>query len=57
MFRVFNMGLGMVLVVSRYFAESIVKQVERMGVPAFLVGEVVAGEAGLDFADRPVCPI
>jgi hypothetical protein len=34
-----------------------VKQVERMGVQAFLVGEVVAGEAGLDFADRPVCPI
>jgi len=57
MFRVFNMGLGMVLVVSRYFAESIVKQVERMGCPAFLVGEVVAGEPGLEFADRPVCPI
>jgi phosphoribosylformylglycinamidine cyclo-ligase len=57
MFRVFNMGLGMVLVVSRYFAESIVKQVERMGVPAFLVGEVVAGEPGLEFTDRPICPI
>ena len=57
MFHVFNMGLGMVLVVSRHFAGSIIKQVERLGIPAYLVGEVAAGETGLDFVERPHCPI
>jgi phosphoribosylaminoimidazole (AIR) synthetase len=49
MFRVFNMGIGFVFVVSHYYAESIVRQLERDGVPAYVIGEVRAGEPGAQF--------
>ncbi|MCY2933520.1 MAG: phosphoribosylformylglycinamidine cyclo-ligase [Planctomycetota bacterium] len=42
--RVFNMGLGMVLVVAPYYAESIVRTIREVaGVPAWVIGEVVKG--------------
>lgn len=44
MFRVFNMGIGMVLVVSRFFAESILAQLEGLKVPASRIGEIVRGK-------------
>ncbi len=49
MFRVFNMGIGFVFVVSHYYAESIVRQLEQDGVPAYVIGEVRAGEPGVEF--------
>jgi phosphoribosylformylglycinamidine cyclo-ligase len=44
MYRVFNMGIGMVLVVSRFFAESILAQLENLKVPASRIGEIVRGK-------------
>ena len=48
MFRVFNMGLGFVLIVSRYYADRVVRLLEDAGYPAFVIGEVVEGEPGVD---------
>lgn len=40
--RVFNMGLGMTLVVAPYYAESIVRTIrEKAGINAWIIGEVV----------------
>ena len=45
MFRVFNMGIGMVLIVAEYYADSIARTLAReANVPAWVIGEVVAGE-------------
>ena len=50
MYRVFNMGIGFVMIVSRYYAESIQRQLERGAVsPTYVIGEVREGEAGLEF--------
>jgi phosphoribosylformylglycinamidine cyclo-ligase len=49
MYRVFNMGIGFVLIVSRYYAESIQRQLTDEGVPTFVIGEVREGEPGLEF--------
>jgi phosphoribosylformylglycinamidine cyclo-ligase len=44
MFRVFNMGIGMILVVSEYYAESIVRALQKdADTPAWIIGEVVPG--------------
>ena len=49
MFRVFNMGIGFVLVVSRYYADSIVRHLADEDYPAWVIGEVREGEPGVDF--------
>jgi phosphoribosylformylglycinamidine cyclo-ligase len=49
MYRVFNMGIGFVVIVSRYNAESIQRQFTKEGVPAFVIGEVREGEPGVEF--------
>jgi len=46
---VFNMGIGFVVVVSRYYAESIQRRLEELRVPAYLIGEVREGESGVEF--------
>jgi phosphoribosylformylglycinamidine cyclo-ligase len=43
MHRVFNMGVGLVLVVSPFFAESIRQQFADHGMASWTIGEVVAG--------------
>src|SRR5262249_21758007 len=40
MYRVFNMGIGFVVIVSRYYADSIQRQLTDEGVPTYLIGEV-----------------
>jgi phosphoribosylformylglycinamidine cyclo-ligase len=47
--RVFNLGIGFVMIVSRYYAESIRRQLEEDRVPTFEIGEVVEGEPGVEF--------
>lgn len=47
--HVFNMGIGFVVIASRYFAESIQRQLEEDRVPAFVIGEVREGEPGVEF--------
>src|SRR5262245_39107308 len=51
MFRVFNMGIGFVAIVSDYYADSVVRQLEKSQVPAYHIGEVREGETGLEFED------
>jgi phosphoribosylformylglycinamidine cyclo-ligase len=43
--RVFNMGIGMILVVAEYFADAIVRYLtRRAGIPSWIIGEIVSGE-------------
>ena len=45
MFRVFNMGIGLVLIVSDYYAESIARTLrDELDVPSWVIGEVVEGD-------------
>ena len=48
MYRVFNMGVGFVVIAAPFFANSIVEQLARDGVPARVIGEVRAGEPGVE---------
>jgi phosphoribosylformylglycinamidine cyclo-ligase len=50
MAAVFNMGVGFAVVCRPHFAESIARRLSGEGVPAWRVGEVVAGEAGVEIA-------
>jgi phosphoribosylformylglycinamidine cyclo-ligase len=43
MFRVFNMGIGMVLVVRPFYADHIMNQLGRRGVNSWIIGEVRTG--------------
>jgi phosphoribosylformylglycinamidine cyclo-ligase len=47
--RVFNQGIGFVMIVSAYYAESIQRQLGEDRVPAFVIGEVREGEQGVEF--------
>lgn len=46
MYRVFNMGVGMALVVSAYFAESIRRKLRELGIESWIIGQVEEGEGG-----------
>lgn len=50
MYRVFNMGLGLVLAVSPYYADSIRQQFIDSGLPAWRIGEIVAGRRQVRWA-------
>jgi phosphoribosylformylglycinamidine cyclo-ligase len=50
MARVFNLGLGMVIVVARESAAAAVDWLAGRGLEARVVGDVVAGERGITFA-------
>ncbi len=45
--RVFNMGIGLVLVVSPFYAESIAARLAELGQENWVIGEVIAGERGV----------
>ena len=47
MFRVFNMGIGYVIVVRPHFAESIAAQLRRTGETVFELGKIVKGAGKL----------
>ncbi len=49
MYRVFNMGIGFAMIVSRFFAESIQRQLAEERIPTFVIGEVREGEAGVEW--------
>jgi len=49
MFRVFNMGIGFVAIVSRYYADSIQRQLDEARVKTWVIGEVREGEPGVEF--------
>jgi len=47
MFRVFNMGIGMVLVVGQFYADRIRRQVESEGVGCWTIGRIAEGPRGV----------
>jgi len=51
MFRVFNMGIGFVVVVGSFFAESVIRQLADDRVPARVIGEIREGDPGVEFVD------
>lgn len=48
MFRVFNMGIGFVVIVGKYYAESVLRQFNDDKVKTYIIGEVTEGEPGVD---------
>jgi phosphoribosylformylglycinamidine cyclo-ligase len=48
--RVFNMGIGLVLVVSPYYADSIRHQLGDCGLQSWPIGQVVQGPRGVRWA-------
>jgi len=50
MARVFNMGIGLVLVVSPFYADSIVQQLADAGVESWTIGRIAAGPRGAAWA-------
>ena len=50
MYRVFNMGIGLALVVSPYYAESIQQQLATSGLASWLIGRAVAGKQLVEWA-------
>jgi phosphoribosylformylglycinamidine cyclo-ligase len=52
MFRVFNMGIGLVMIVAEYFAESINRHLNHKAkIPAWIIGEVIAGNQNVVWAE------
>ncbi len=47
MSRVFNMGIGLVLVVSPYFSESIQQQLAKTGLASWPIGRAIANDRGV----------
>jgi phosphoribosylformylglycinamidine cyclo-ligase len=52
MFNVFNMGVGLVLVVSPYYAESIQQQLAKAGLSSWVIGRAVEGDQHVAWASK-----
>lgn len=52
--RTFNMGIGMVLVVSAGEADAVLNDLSARGEEAYMIGEVTAGKAEVEFAPKEV---
>ena len=50
MYRVFNMGVGLALVVSPYYAESIQQLLAKTGLESWVIGRAVVGDQRVDWA-------
>lgn len=48
--RVFNMGIGMALVVSEFYAASIAAQINDLGLPCFAIGQITSGSGKVHYA-------
>ncbi len=51
--QVFNLGIGMILVVSPFYAASIRKQLAAMGIDSWIIGQAEEGEPGGVVWSRP----
>ncbi len=49
MYRTFNMGLGMLVVIDAESAQRAIANLQETGFPAYRVGEVVAGPSGVEW--------
>ncbi len=50
MYRVFNMGIGMVVIVPEYYADAVLRTLRRAKQPASVIGETRSGEKQVVFA-------
>lgn len=48
MYNTFNMGIGMVAAVDKGIADEVVAYLSNLGEKAYIIGEIVKGEAGVD---------
>jgi len=48
MYHVFNMGLGLVMIVSPFYADSIVRRLKRAGETPTVVGRIVKGQRSIE---------
>lgn len=48
LFNTFNMGIGMVMAVSRHQSQEMLEYIKSLGEDAFIIGEIVKGEAGVE---------
>jgi phosphoribosylformylglycinamidine cyclo-ligase len=46
---VFNLGIGFVMIVSRYYAESIQRQLEEDRIKTHVIGEIIAGDPAVEW--------
>jgi phosphoribosylformylglycinamidine cyclo-ligase len=51
MFRVFNMGIGYVLVVRPKLVDTIQHRLTKLGITASVIGEMIAGERGVGYVN------
>jgi phosphoribosylformylglycinamidine cyclo-ligase len=52
MHRVFNMGIGLILVVAEYYADAIVRHLNHAAqTPAWIIGEVIPGDRSVIFEE------
>ncbi|MHB8173145.1 MAG: phosphoribosylformylglycinamidine cyclo-ligase [Nitrospirota bacterium] len=49
MFRDFNMGIGMIAVLAAREAEAFAEKARSLGEKAYIVGEIIAGEKGVEY--------
>ena len=49
---VFNLGIGYVMIVSRFYAESIQRRLAEDRVKAFDIGTVIEGEPGVEWVEN-----
>ena len=47
-YNTFNMGVGMVMAVSADIAEDVVEYLKQNNEPAYIIGSITEGEAGVD---------
>ncbi|MBR6729054.1 MAG: phosphoribosylformylglycinamidine cyclo-ligase [Clostridia bacterium] len=48
LYNTFNMGIGLVMAVDKEKADAVVSHLKSMGEQAYVIGEVVAGDAGVE---------
>jgi phosphoribosylformylglycinamidine cyclo-ligase len=49
MYRIFNMGIGMVFVVSESEVEEVIQAASELGEKAYHIGQIVSGDQGFVF--------
>lgn len=50
--RVFNMGIGLAMVVSEFYAASICSQINDLGIPCLPIGKIQPGTGAVRFTDQ-----
>ncbi len=53
LWRTFNLGVGMVLIVEAKHLDRVLKKLRETGCPGFPMGNIVEGEQGVDYDHPP----